>query len=239
MKYLNFANHIVKDVVLEILILVLDLSPSMDDNDWPPSRKAAAIKANLELIETKAKHHPKDMVGIIGFSQRAKLLHSPICLRNGLTSLRSVLKNSAGGFGTNFTPALKLAEKCLFRQQAPSSNSLISKMIKELLYDNRERNKTLIPQENGSNRTIRRIILLSDGEHNGGGCPIKIASQLKNAGVIIDCIGIGGSPASVDEKLLKQIASRDADGTVRYCFIGDQHKLLKKYHNLARHIRPV
>jgi hypothetical protein len=55
--------------------------------------------------------------------------------------------------------------------------------------------------------------------------------------VIIDCIGIGGSPKDVDEKLLKEIASRNHDGSIRYCFIGDQQQLLRKYENLAHHIK--
>ena len=83
----------------------------------------------------------------------------------------------------------------------------------------------------------RRIIMLTDGEHNQGGSPVEIASRLKNAGVVIDCIGIGGSPEDVDEELLKQIASRNPDGSVRYCFIGDQSQLLRKYQTLAHHIR--
>lgn len=93
--------------------------------------------------------------------------------------------------------------------------------------------------DRNSNRTLKRIILLTDGEHNTGSCPLKVASRLKSAGVVIDCIGIGGSPHDVDEKLLKSIASRNPNGSIRYCFIGDKHLLLKKYESLARHIRPA
>ena len=81
--------------------------------------------------------------------------------------------------------------------------------------------------------------MLTDGEHNGLSNPEKVADRLKNAGVIIDCIGIGGTPNDVDEKLLKKIASRDRNGSIRYCFIGDQQALIRKYETLARHIRPV
>lgn len=176
MKYINFANHIVKGAVLEILVLLLDLSPSMDDNDWPPSRKAAAIKANLELIETKAKRYPQDKVGLIGFSEKAKLLYAPMCLRDGLADLRSVLRDPTGGSGTNFTSALELAENCLFRQKAPSKNTFFSRMIAELLYEVHGQNKTHAPHNEGTSETHRRIILLSDGEHNCGGSPVNIAS---------------------------------------------------------------
>ena len=81
--------------------------------------------------------------------------------------------------------------------------------------------------------------MLTDGEYNKGGSPLMVASRLKNAGVIIDCIGIGGSPGDVDEENLKQIASRNANGSIRYCFIGDQQQLLQKYQSLARHIQAV
>ena len=79
--------------------------------------------------------------------------------------------------------------------------------------------------------------MLTDGEHLGDENPVTIAARLKKAGVIIDCIGIGGSPKDVDEKLLKQIASRNPDRSIRYCFIGDQQELIRKYQSLAQHIR--
>lgn len=79
--------------------------------------------------------------------------------------------------------------------------------------------------------------MLTDGEHLGDGNPVNIAKRLKSIGVTIDCIGIGGSPDDVDERLLRQIASRDADGSIRYCFIGDQEQLIQKYQTLAHHIQ--
>ena len=239
MKYLNYANRIKSNRTPETLISLLDLSPSMDDNDWPPSRKAAAIKANIELIEAKAKHYPQDRVGLIGFSRRAKVLHDPIPLSNGTDSLRNALKDTDGGLSTNFTVALELAEKCLFETQTIPRSNFISRMIAELLYETDEQNVTYSSPNRTPADTVRRIVLLSDGEHNTGPCPLKVASRLKSAGVVIDCIGIGGSPASIDEELLKKIASQNPDGSIRYCFIGDQQKLLRKYQSLARHIRPA
>jgi len=43
----------------------------------------------------------------------------------------------------------------------------------------------------------------------------------------------------VDESRLKKIASCNPDGSIRYCFIGDQQDLIRKYESLAHHIRPV
>ena len=68
---------------------------------------------------------------------------------------------------------------------------------------------------------------------------MPIARRLKDKGVIVDCIGIGGNPAEVNEADLMKIASKNPDGSIRYCFIGDQQELIKKYENLAHHIRPA
>jgi hypothetical protein len=110
-------------------------------------------------------------------------------------------------------------------------------MLSSIFFEQSIDNYTSIRNENDN--SIKRIILLTDGEHLGGISPIDIANKLKSIGVTIDCIGIGGSPMEVDERLLKQIASRNPDGSIRYCFIGDQQKLLKKYRSLAHHIRAI
>ena len=80
---------------------------------------------------------------------------------------------------------------------------------------------------------------MTDGDYNVGGSPLRVAQRLKKAGVTIDCIGIGGSEEEVEEEKLKTIASRNPDGSIRYCFIGDQQQLIRKYESLAHHIRPV
>ena len=66
MKYLDFANNIQSNTS-ETLMTLIDLSPSMNYDDWKPTRKAGAITANNELIKIKLKSHPDDRMGIIGF----------------------------------------------------------------------------------------------------------------------------------------------------------------------------
>ena len=240
MKYLNFANTVANNAKQEFVMILIDLSPSMDDDDWKPTRKAGAIKANIELIKAKARCHPSDMIGIIGFAGAARVLHDPVCLSGGIKSLQKALKNPSGcRGGTNFTAALELAQERFLGRKTGHTSNFISRMLAELLYeaDTPVTRRTKQHQNNG--KDLKRIILLTDGEHNQGGSPLNVASGLKNAGVVIDCIGIGGSPQDVDEKLLKQIASRNPDGSIRYCFIGDQQQLLRKYETLAHHIRPV
>lgn len=76
---------------------------------------------------------------------------------------------------------------------------------------------------------VKRIVLLTDGH---GGHPVETANRLKSKGVVIDVIGVGESPAGVDEKLLRTIASR-IEGEIRYRFIKDQRTLVAHYTLLA------
>ncbi len=235
MKYLDFANRVQSNKTSETLITLIDLSPSMDQDDWKPTRKVGAITANKELIKIKLKTHPDDRMGIIGFGDNARLLHAPVCVSKGMQGLKSALNNPYRSCGTNFTAALKLAETCFFGKVNQPVSNFFTRMLSEIFIEPENHKQ----QPSRSDGNLRRIIMLTDGEHNGSVSPIAIASKLKNTGVIIDCIGIGGSPADVDEKLLKQIASKNPDGSIRYCFIGDQQQLLRKYQSLAQHIQVI
>lgn len=239
MKYHAIAHRVLLNAIVEIIVLLLDLSPSMDLEDWPPSRKGAALKANCEFIEIKADQHPEDCVGLIKFWKKAEVLCEPVPVRAGLPKLRRALRDPRGGSGTNFTQALELAEKCLFASQPEVGANPLWSRITSLLLKTDPNQSPRHFQTRHQTKTLKRIVLLSDGEHNTGPSPVDLASKLKESGVIIDCIGIGGSPSDVDEELLKRIASRSPNGSIRYCFIGDHQQLLKKYQSLANHIRPV
>jgi Mg-chelatase subunit ChlD len=76
---------------------------------------------------------------------------------------------------------------------------------------------------------VRRIILLTDGH---GGDPILTAQNLKHRGVVIDVVGIGPNPSSVNEKLLKQIAST-IQGELLYKFIRNLQTLTTYYNDLG------
>jgi len=173
MKYLNFANHDQSNTQPETLFTLIDLSPSMDDDDWKPSRKAGAISANKELIKLKQKSHPQDCVGIIGFSSSATLLHPPVCLNKGSGSLKRALNRNIDSLGTNFTSALELAERHLCGR---SSENFFTKALAKIFCE--EDTSPKVPtRSNGS----QRIIMLTDGEHTHFSSPLKVASRLKNA----------------------------------------------------------
>lgn len=83
-------------------------------------------------------------------------------------------------------------------------------------------------------RTERRrdVILLTDGQ---GGNPLQIAARLKEKlGVVIDVVGIGGSHRAVNERLLRKVATTDADGRCHYRFIKDPEALSEHYRQLAQ-----
>lgn len=76
---------------------------------------------------------------------------------------------------------------------------------------------------------VRRVILLTDGHSLD---PHREAEQLKDTGVVIDAIGIGGSPADVNEHDLKRVASV-VDGRPRYRFIRTADELFEYFRRLA------
>ena len=77
-----------------------------------------------------------------------------------------------------------------------------------------------------------RIVLLTDGLNNEAPDPIDIAVRIKEKGVQIDVIGIGGSPSDVDEDAMRKVASV-ISGVVHYWFIKDVPSLVRKFEVLA------
>lgn len=236
MKYLNFANHIQANEQPETLLTLIDLSGSMEITDLKPTRRAAAIKANKEIIKVKGRQHPTDKIGVIGFQTSAKLLLPPT-LPSKIVGLEKAIDNARLRGGTDFVTPLKLAYSCFLGRAITTMGNSFTKTLSSIFFEPGIDKCISITSRN--DKITKRIILLTDGEHLGEDNPTNIATRLKKAGVIIDCIGIGGSPRDVDEKLLKQIASRNPGGSIRYCFIGDQQKLLRKYQTLSHHIRAI
>ena len=222
MRYLNFANAPTtsRGGGSERLVVALDISPSMDDGDWPPSRLHAAKAAAVALIERKKQISPDDEVGIVAYSSDATVVHPPLRVGESAGRLIEALEPLETGSGTNISAALQAAKRLLL-PQAPRSWI----------------DRVLPPVPLAHDQMIRRVILLTDGYHNVGRSPASVARGLKTANVCIDCVGIGGNPDAVDEALMKTIASKHADGvTPRYVFIGDRGDLIEKFEELAGRI---
>ena len=79
-------------------------------------------------------------------------------------------------------------------------------------------------------RRLKRVLLLTDG---CGGNPLKVSRALKDAGVLIEVIGIGGDKTAVNEKLLRRVATTDANGFTHYWFVTDTGNLIKQYETMA------
>jgi len=78
MSYLKLAETGLRNGMLERQILIGDVSGSMGEEDWKPSRLKAAIEASQAFLDVKYRLHPEDEVGIVGFSEQAKTIHPPI-----------------------------------------------------------------------------------------------------------------------------------------------------------------
>jgi hypothetical protein len=237
MKYLQSAKRL-SGHLIELLYILIDFSGSMDSRDYSPSRREGAIQANIKLIETKARLHPEDRVGIIGFSGKAYLLHEHVPVGRGAKSLYQCLEKDVGGGRTNFTAALKLAEKHLLDDlREDRIGPELSRFFRNLLIEDSDSGSQ--ESSHSAKKINKRIIMLTDGKNTGLFNPVKVADRLKDSGVTIECVGIAGKPRSVGERVLKQIASKDQTGTPMYYFINDTSNLVRKYESMAHHIRPV
>jgi Mg-chelatase subunit ChlD len=76
----------------------------------------------------------------------------------------------------------------------------------------------------------RRILLLTDGR---GGRPLNWAAHLKNAGVLLEVIGLAGKTSEIDTPLLSRVATTDASGFTHYWFVRNTDELVARYENLA------
>lgn len=179
--------------------LVLDASPSMDDNDYPPSRFAAAKQAATGFLQKCVAQTPDALVGVIFYAESARIATplSPSKAQYG--QLLSAIESGRIAPATNIGTALITAG-----QELTAKGVAVSPVV----------------------------LLLTDGHSNTGPDPVQIASDLKEMGVRLDIIGIGGSPSDVNESELKRMASI-LEGQSRYWFIRDTHTLVRKFEALA------
>lgn len=240
-KYMQFAHSVAAPDAPERSVLVLDVSPSMEHDDWKPSRLRGAIEASEALIDVKAERHPRDMVGIVAFSGSARVVHPLTKVSGGAASLKAALSRFKTGSATNITAGLVSASSLLTGESADAAPSKLIRRIIGFIYE--DTGKPAPTSSPTPTRTgVDRLLVLTDGEHNSGRAPDArggIAEQLKKRGVCIDVIGIGGSPSELNEALLKRVAAKNADGSPRYCFIGDKSELVREFKRLAQHIKRV
>ena len=159
-------------------VLVIDVSGSMLDDDWKPTRLDAAKNAAKTFARHLSQEQPNAHIGVVAFGFGAKVI-CRLTLAREVNMICHEIDRIGENGSTNMYAGLKAAL--------------------DLLRDHA--------------RTCQ-VVLLTDG-HNTGQNPEKLADRLKEF-AILECTGIGGSPADVDEPFLKRIASTYPDGKKRY-----------------------
>ena len=175
------------------------------------------------MLHEKIKHRPHDKMGVVGFSDNGIRVCKLTKVSDSKKIFRS-LRNLHVIGGTNFVAGLRTARK-MFEKETGFSRP--KQGMHQLLFGQTKPEAT-----NRIAKFVPHAIFLSDGQHNGNDNPILAAEKLKQLGVILDCIGIGGSPAAVDETRLKAMASVGPNGP-RYRFIGDSHALIQDFRRMA------
>jgi Ca-activated chloride channel family protein len=169
------------------VMLVIDVSGSMQATDVQPTRLEAAQAAARTLI---GELPPGDKVGLVSFSGRAQLEAAPTDNRDTVLAALSGLQPRGA---TAMGEAIRLAVAQLGGQDRTASSARTSKAPPAM------------------------IVLLTDGVSNAGVDPLTAAHEAAAAGIPVQTIGIGQRNASVqirgqevggvDEQTLQTIAA--------------------------------
>jgi len=181
------------------VVIAIDVSPSMELDDYHPTRLEGAKRAVHRYLGVMSRQEPETLIGIVDFHGEAELVTHPLPIGNHHRQLREFLARLHTGSCTNIGAALRLAGR-------------------ELAGIRSSRHPT--------------VILLTDGESNQGPDPVTVAEELKGRGIQLEIIGIGGSPAEVNEKDLKRMATV-RNGRLRYWFIESADALVERFEALA------
>lgn len=205
-----------------ITFFAIDVSGSMRSDDYPPNRVGAACDASLEFLRESASRGGADhRAAIVTFNHEGCLALPPTDILD-LRAFECVLGGLEGDGGTDFVTGLDQISAALDGRERGGFLSW--------LFDN-PKTVTIDPT------AVHHIIFLSDG-HSCSKKPAKRSARaLRDSGVVIETVGIGGSPADVDEGLLKAMASLDEVGKPRYRFIGDRQALLQEFKAKAARLK--
>jgi hypothetical protein len=168
----------------------------MAEMDYPPSRIGAGKRAMTAFLERRRVCRPENVLSVVAFNFGAWWVGSVncICDPRAVDDLQRLLGSLQPEGGTDLSGAFTL--------------------IRDGVQDRFRR----IAEEDSPSVPVR-VLVLTDGHSNGD--PVPHAGFLKQQGVVIEIVGIGGSPAAVNEPMLKQCASIE-NGCLLYRFIGDQ-----------------
>lgn len=201
------------------VILTMDVSGSMDQNDVSPTRMAAAVTTADQF----ARDLPPDAeVGLVAFSSTARLEVPPTRDRERLTRALEGL-NAKGG--TAIGDALQTSLAAL-APQLPATQPQ-----RQLSAEQEERTSgsPRAPAPQGT------IVLLTDGDNNVGSDPAEMAERAAALGIRVYTIGLGNPDGvailgSINEGVLAVIAARTG---ASYQRADSREGLREIYQNLA------
>lgn len=156
------------------VMLVLDVSSSMTQNDIPPSRLAAAKQAALEFID---RQKDTNQVGIVAFAGIAQLVQAPSTDPEELEiAIHSLTTGRGTAIGSGIVTALETIAE--FNQNVAESTG------------SQESAPQATPTTEGEYQPDV-IVLLTDGNYNSGVDPFGAAQQAVESGVRVYTIGYG------------------------------------------------
>jgi Ca-activated chloride channel family protein len=220
------------------ILLALDVSGSMRQNDIPPSRLQAAQAAALSFIQSQ---RPGTQIGVVAFAGYAELIQQPTGDQEALQgAIESLTTGRATAIGSGILKAIDAIAE-IDTNVAPS----VADSARE----------SQIPPVAKGAYAPDIIVLLTDGVATTGMPPLEAAQQAADRGLRVYTIGFGtenGSPQfadpggfgggrgggqfggrgfrrGIDEDTLKQIA--DMTGG-RYYAASSASELLKVFKSL-------
>jgi Ca-activated chloride channel homolog len=224
------------------ILLALDVSGSMRQNDIPPSRLQAAQSAALSFIQSQ---RPGTAIGIVAFAGYAELIQEPTTDQEALQgAVESLTTGRATAIGSGILKAIDAIAE-------------IDKNVTPSVADS-ARESQIPPVAKGA-YAPDIIVLLTDGVATTGMPPLEAAQQAADRGLRVYTIGFGtenGSPQfadpggfgggrgggqfggrgfrrGIDEATLKQIA--DLTGG-RYYAASSANELLKVFQSLPTNL---
>jgi len=165
------------------LMLVIDVSGSMQATDVKPNRMDSTKAAAAEFVERQ----PKGVkIGVVSFSDFGALVQAPTRDKDLVMKALDRLKPQRG---TNIGGGLQTALDALYESSdtprpttAPAGPNASPRPV-------------TTPQPSAAPRDAKTptasIVLVSDGESNVGPPPLEVAQEAQKAGVKIYTIGIG------------------------------------------------
>ena len=97
------------------VVVAIDVSPSMDEPDYHPTRLEGAKRAVRRYLDTTARHEPLTLVGVVDFHGEAETVSHPLPNGEQYRALCHSLNRLHTGCGTNIGAGLQLAGRELAR----------------------------------------------------------------------------------------------------------------------------